>query len=76
MWKLRFMHFNTNASGSVAYKFKLPMVITAVGNGENILFWSDRWLHEQFLEEIAPNVHKCVANTRTVANVEGMAQPT
>jgi hypothetical protein len=48
-------------------------VITAVGNGENTLFWSDHYLHGQSLEDLAPNVHKCVPQkvrrTRSVAEV-------
>src|SRR6185437_4755948 len=46
-------------------------VVTTIGNGEGTLFWSDRWLHGHSLQELAPNVLKCVPNrlrkTRTVA---------
>ena len=42
-----------------------------VGNGEEILFWKDRWLGGRTLAEIAPNLFKAVpkrtVNTRTVA---------
>lgn len=36
------------------------LVVTSVGNGENTLFWSDRWMHGLSLEEIAPTVTKIV----------------
>jgi len=32
-----------------------------VGNGRNTLFWTDRWMHGCCLEDLAPNVVKCVA---------------
>jgi hypothetical protein len=35
-------------------------VVSTVGNGRNTLFWSDRWLHGCCLEDLAPNVCKCV----------------
>jgi len=42
-----------------------------VGNGEEILFWKDRWLDGHTLAEIAPNLFKTVpkriVNRRTVA---------
>ena len=42
-----------------------------VGNGEEILFWTDRWLDGHTLSEIAPNlfrnVPKRIAKSRTVA---------
>ena len=45
-------------------------VMTIIGNVEDTFFWSDRWLHGHNLEELAPNVLKCVLNrlrkTRTV----------
>ena len=46
-------------------------VVTTIGNGEGTLFRSDCWLHGHSLQELAPNVLKCVPNrfrkTRTVA---------
>jgi hypothetical protein len=46
-------------------------VVTTIGNGEGTLFSSDRWLHGHSLEELAPNVLKCVPSrfckARTVA---------
>jgi len=58
------VHLNASALFAIS-------VVTIVGNGENTLFWSDRWLHEQKLENLAPNVLKCVPpkvrRTRTVA---------
>ena len=47
------VHLNTSAFFAIS-------VVTIVGNGENTLFWSDRWLHGQKLEILAPNVLKCV----------------
>ena len=45
-------------------------VVTNVGNGEKTLFLSDCWLLGQNLENLAPNVFKCVPpkirRTRTV----------
>ena len=45
--------------------------ITIVGNGEKILFWTDRWLDGHTLDEIAPNlfntVPKRLTKRRTVA---------
>jgi hypothetical protein len=35
-------------------------VVTTIGNGRNTFFWSDRWLHGCCLEDLAPNVFKCV----------------
>lgn len=33
---------------------------TTVGNGRDTIFWSDRWLHGCRLEELAPEVVRCV----------------
>jgi hypothetical protein len=42
-----------------------------VGNGETILFWSDRWINGNTMAEIAPNLYKAVpkrvVRSRTVA---------
>ena len=27
-----------------------------VGNGERMLFWTDRWLHDQSLSDLAPSL--------------------
>jgi len=32
-----------------------------VGNGRTTCFWTDRWLHGSHLEDLAPNVVKCVS---------------
>jgi hypothetical protein len=44
-----------------------------VGNGDEILFWKDRWLDDHTLAEMAPNlfrvVPKRVVKRRTVAQV-------
>lgn len=46
------------------------MIKITPGNGEQILFWKDRWLHGFTVGEIAPGLWKMVAtrarNTRTV----------
>jgi len=46
-------------------------VMTEVGNGQNTLFWTDRWLHGCSIENLAPSVYACVSprirNSRTVA---------
>ena len=47
------VHSNTVALFAVS-------VVTSVGNGENTLFWSDRWLHGCSIENLAPNVFKCI----------------
>jgi len=31
-----------------------------VGNGRDTLFWTDRWLHGCCLEDLAPEVVRCV----------------
>jgi hypothetical protein len=42
-----------------------------VGNGDTILFWSDRWINGNTMAEIAPNLYKAVpkrvVRSRTVA---------
>ena len=42
-----------------------------VGNGNNTLFWTDRWLHGCSIENLAPTVFACVPprirKNRTVA---------
>ena len=47
------VHMNTSATFAIS-------IVTSVGNGENTLFWSDQWLHGCCLEDLAPNVVKCV----------------
>jgi len=47
------VHSNTVALFAVS-------LVTSVGNGENTLFWSDRWLHGCSIENLAPNVFKCI----------------
>ncbi|GJN09731.1 hypothetical protein PR202_ga27762 [Eleusine coracana subsp. coracana] len=46
-------------------------VTTQVGNGANTLFWSDRWIHGQSIQSLAPMVFERVParirNKRTVA---------
>lgn len=53
-----------------ARSFFSMAVETTVGDGANILFWKDRWLHGQRLEDIAPLLFAAVptrkANERTV----------
>jgi hypothetical protein len=36
-------------------------VESIVGNGEHILFWSDRWLGGNTVSEMAPNLLKTIA---------------
>jgi hypothetical protein len=36
-------------------------VETTLGNGRNMLFWTDRWLHGCCLEDLAPNVVQYVS---------------
>ena len=33
---------------------------STVGNGKNTCFWTDCWMHGRCLEELAPNVVRCV----------------
>jgi len=47
------VHPNTAALFTVS-------VFTTVGNGHNTLFWTDRWLHGCNIENLAPNVFKCI----------------
>jgi len=47
------VHMNTSATFAIS-------IVTSVGNGDNTLFWSDHWLHGCCLEDLAPNVVKCV----------------
>ena len=46
-------------------------ITTQIGNGENTLFWTDRWIHGQSLLDLAPvlvvAVPKRILNRRTVA---------
>jgi len=42
------VHSNTAASFAVS-------VVSTVGNGQNTLFWTDRWLHGCNIENLAPN---------------------
>jgi len=58
------VHMNTSAMFAIS-------VVTSVGNGENTMFWTDRWIHGCRLQDLAPNVFKSVPprlrNKRTVA---------
>lgn len=58
------VHSNSRAMFAIS-------IATSIGNGENTLFWIDRWLHGCCLEELAPDVYKSVPlrvrKTRTVA---------
>lgn len=46
-------------------------IAPVLGNGENILFWKDRWLNETSIADLAPhliqNIARRVINKRTVA---------
>jgi hypothetical protein len=58
---------------------------TEVGDGKNTMFWTDRWLHGQRIEDITPNqfatvpkrrinsrnVHDALTNRRWVADIQG-----
>jgi hypothetical protein len=45
-------------------------VCTEIGDGSNTLFWKDRWLHGQSVQDLAPKIFcmipKRIANKRTV----------
>ena len=47
------VYSQTSAMFAIAVEF-------TVGNGRNALFWTDRWLHGCSLENLAPNVVRCV----------------
>jgi len=47
------VHSNTTAMFAI-------LIVTTVGSGQNTLFWTDHWVHGCCLEDIAPNVFKCV----------------
>ncbi|WVZ81073.1 hypothetical protein U9M48_028497 [Paspalum notatum var. saurae] len=53
--------------------FEMAVEIT-VGNGENTKFWTDRWLHDKRVADLAPNllraIPKRVAKRRTM-NIKG-----
>jgi hypothetical protein len=57
------VHPNTTAMFAIS-------VVTTIGNGQNTLFWTNRWLHGCCLEDLAPNVFNYVPQkirrTRTV----------
>jgi hypothetical protein len=38
---------------------------TEVGDGKNTLFWTDRWLHGQRIEDIAPRLFAIIPKRRT-----------
>lgn len=52
-------------------------ITTVIGHGTNTLFWKDRWLFGQQIEDLAPLIFSMVprriANKRTVAEaLEGL----
>ena len=47
------VHPNTTAMFALS-------IVTTVSNGQNTKFWTDHWLHGSYIEDLAPNVFKCV----------------
>lgn len=62
--------FSLHMSSCVEALFSMA-VQTEVGDGTNTLFWKDRWLWGQYIEDLAPLIFsmipKRIANKRTVA---------
>jgi hypothetical protein len=56
-------------------KFFHASVITAVGNGNKTLFWTDRWIDggciNDFAHDVVSKVDKLIVSTRTVAQALG-----
>jgi hypothetical protein len=63
-------------SSSMLKSILSTAMITEVGDGRNTLFWRDRWLMGQRIEDLAPHIFVLVptriANRRTVA--EGLVE--
>jgi hypothetical protein len=63
--------FQLQSSAPVQDLFKMAMA-SEIGDGTETLFWKDRWLNGQRLEDLAPHVSRLVpkriANRRTVAD--------
>jgi hypothetical protein len=59
-------------------KFFHASVITAVGNGNRTLFWTDRWINGGCINDFAPDVvskvDKLIVSTRIVAQALGGQQ--
>jgi hypothetical protein len=36
----------------------------AVGNGQKVLFWEDRWINGEAVSDIAPDLYKCIPKRR------------
>jgi hypothetical protein len=37
-------------------------IVSEVGNGKNTIFWTDRWLHGQSLDQLVPTLFGSVNN--------------
>jgi hypothetical protein len=63
--------FQLQSSAAVQDLFKMAMA-SETDDGTETLFWKDRWLNGQRLEDLAPHVSRLVpkriANRRTVVN--------
>jgi hypothetical protein len=63
--------FQLQSSAAVQDLFKMAMA-SEIGDGTETLFWKDRWLNGQRLEDLAPHVSRLVpkriANRRMVAD--------
>jgi hypothetical protein len=45
------MDLPAHTSAQISQSFFSVAIISKVGNGKNTLLWTDKWLHEQSLDE-------------------------
>ena len=53
--------FQIQVHHAVKAFFRVPIVLE-VGNGKNIIFWTDRWVHGQSLDQLVPNLFGSINN--------------
>ena len=53
--------FQIQVHPSVKALFSMA-VTSEVGNGKNTLFWTDRWLHGQRLDQLVPHLYGAIAS--------------
>jgi hypothetical protein len=45
-------------------------IISDVGNGENTLFWTDRWLHGQCIKDLTPQLFAMIPQRKKLRTVQ------
>jgi hypothetical protein len=55
------MAFPIQVHPSVKALFSVA-VTSEIGNGKNTLFWTDRWLHGQRLDQLVPHLYGAIAS--------------